>query len=82
MYRIVDLDQVGKDSDGYVFLISVGGEKVGFSDAEIADMLRARPATKGGKKSATRQVKGATAADSEPMNEPEAPSESAPSPEL
>ena len=72
MYRLIDLDQAGKDTEGYVFLVSLGGEKVGFSDVEIAEILRARPATKGAKKGAAPSVKGATATDTESTVESDA----------
>ena len=73
MYRLIDLDQAGKEPEGYVFLVTLGGERVGFSDSEIVEMLRARPASKGAKKGAK---KGASAGDPESLGEPELPVES------
>ena len=74
MYRLIDLDQAGKDADGYVFLITLGGEKVGLSDQELGEMIRAKYGTKGlPKKGGGKGLRGASIADTEAL--PEAVSE-------
>ena len=59
MLKVIDLDAQGKDSDGYVFTLTVGTEKVGVTDLELADMIKARYA---GGRGAKRQPQRRSAA--------------------
>lgn len=68
MYRVIDLDQAPKDGDSYVFLISIAGEKLGFSDVEVAELLKARPTNKT-KRGASRGLRGASATETVSDNE-------------
>ena len=54
MYRVIDLDQAGKDADSYVFLITLGTDKVGLNDQEVAEIIRAKQ----GIKTTNRKISG------------------------
>ncbi len=51
MLKVIDLDATPKDCDGLVFTLTLNGEKAGFSEQELVELLRARH---GGKASARR----------------------------
>lgn len=79
MYRVIDLDQSGKEADGYVFLITLGNEKVGLSDQEIAEMIRTRHGVKGAtKKAVGKAFRGGTASDMDAVLETEPVTEGLP----
>lgn len=52
MLKVIDLDAQSKDNDGYVFTLTIGAEKVGVTDQELAELIKARYA---GGKGAKRQ---------------------------
>lgn len=42
MLKVIDLDATPKDCDGIVFTLTLNGEKAGFSEQELVELLRAR----------------------------------------
>ena len=61
MLKIIDLDTPVKDADGIVFTLSINGEKTGFSEQEIVELLRARQgisSSKAGPRGKSAAVRG------------------------
>lgn len=42
MLKVIELDNLGKDADGYVFTLSIAGERFGITDQEVAEMIRTK----------------------------------------
>lgn len=45
MLKVIDLDNQGKDNDGYVFVLTIGGERLGVTDQEILEMVKQKYST-------------------------------------
>lgn len=65
MLKLIDLDAQSKDADGHVFLLTVNGEKCGFTEQEVADLLRTKyGAAKGAAKKGAARGKSQSQNDS------------------
>lgn len=42
MLKVIDLDQVGRDGEGLVLTLTINGEKLGFIDQDVAELLRSK----------------------------------------
>ena len=74
MFKVIDLDQAVRDGEGLVLTLTINGEKVGFIDQDVVELLRAKHG--GSAKAAKRApAKKATPA-TEVANASEASSES------
>jgi topoisomerase IA-like protein len=44
MLKVIELDGQGKDADGYIFTLTIGTERYGITDQEVAEMIKAKHA--------------------------------------
>ena len=53
MLKVIELDGPGRDADGLVFTLTIGNDRFGVTDQEVAELIRAKfastrqPARKG-----------------------------------
>lgn len=45
MLKVIELDGQGKDADGYIFTLTIGSERYGITDQEVAEMIKAKHAS-------------------------------------
>lgn len=58
MLKVIDLDVQGRDGDGLVFTLTIGAEKFGVTDQEVAELIRARhgAGVKAGKRASAKKT--------------------------
>lgn len=42
MLKVIDLDQAGREGEGIVLTLTINGEKLGFIDQDVAELLRSK----------------------------------------
>lgn len=69
MYKIVDLDQATRDGEGLVITLTINGEKLGFIDQDVAELLRSKHGGAAKAVKRTTAKKPAAATESAPVQE-------------
>lgn len=57
MLKVIDLDQASRDGEGLVFTLTINGEKLGFIDQDVIELLRSKHggSAKGVKRTAAKK---------------------------
>jgi K+-transporting ATPase c subunit len=45
MLKVIDLDNQGKENDGFVFVLTIGSEKLGITDQEVIELVKQKYTT-------------------------------------
>ncbi len=53
MLKVIDLDNQGKENDGFVFVLTIGGERLGVTDQEVIELVKQKYSTSKTAKRAT-----------------------------
>lgn len=70
MLKVIDLDHQGKDADGYVFVLTIGNERIGITDQEVTEVIKAKyTASKSTKRVPQRKAAVSESAQNESSNE-------------